>query len=57
MATTSIERKGMVYSMVTGDVNSVKCRALLDTGAGSSYSSSMLLDCLHLSYPSTIQAY
>ena len=36
--------------MVTVDVNGVKYRALLDTGAGSSYASSTLLDCLHL-YP------
>ena len=34
--------------MVTVDVNGVKCRALLDTGAGSSYASSTLLNCLHL---------
>ena len=33
--------------MVTVDVNGVKCRALLDTGAGSSYASSTLLDRLH----------
>ena len=38
----------MVYPMVTVDVNGVKCWALLDTGAGSSYASSTLLDCLHL---------
>ena len=34
MTTTSAERKGVVYPMVTVDVNGVKCRALLDTGAG-----------------------
>ena len=34
--------------MVTVDVNGVKCRALLDTGAGSSYASSTLLDRFHL---------
>ena len=33
--------------MVTVDVNGVKCRALLDTGAGSSYASSTLLDRLY----------
>ena len=38
----------MVYPMVTVDVNGVKCWALLDTGAGSSYVSSTLPDCLHL---------
>ena len=35
MTTTSVERKGVVYPMVAVDVNGVKCRALLDTGAGS----------------------
>ena len=48
MTTTSVERKGMVYPVVTVDVNGVKCRVLLDTGAGSSYASLALLDCLHL---------
>ena len=48
MTTTSVERKGVVYPVVTVDVNGVKCRALLDTGAGSSYASLTLLDCLHL---------
>ena len=48
MTTTRVERKGVVYPMVTVDVNGVKCRALLDTGAGSSYASSTLLNCLHL---------
>ena len=48
MTTTSVERKGVVYPMVTVDVNGVKCQALLDTGAGSSYASSTLLDRFHL---------
>ena len=37
-----------MYPIVTVDVNGVKCRALLDTRAGSFYASSTLLDCLHL---------
>ena len=48
MTTTSVERKGMVYAMVTVDMNGVKCRALMDTEAGSCFASSTLLDCLHL---------
>ena len=34
----------MVYPVVLVNVNGVKCRALIDTGAGSSYASSALLD-------------
>ena len=34
--------------MVTVDMNGVKCRALMDTEAGSCFASSTLLDCLHL---------
>ena len=34
----------LTYLVVTVYVNGVKCRALLDTGAGSSYASSALLD-------------
>ena len=45
MTTTSVERKGVVYPMVTVDVNCFKCRALLDTGAGISFASSTLRDC------------
>ena len=48
MTTTSVERKGVVYAMVTVDMNGVKCRALMDTEAGSCFASSTLLDCLHL---------
>ena len=48
MTATSVERKGVVYPIVTAEVNGIKCRALLDTGAGSSYASSTLLDRLHL---------
>ena len=48
MTATSVERKGVVYPIVTAEVNGIKCRALLDTGAGSSYASSTLLDRLQL---------
>ena len=44
MTETSEERKGLVYPMVTAEVNDIKCRALLDTGAKISYTSSTFLD-------------
>ena len=34
----------VIYPVVVIDVDGVKCRALLDSGAGSSYASAMLLD-------------
>ena len=34
----------MIYSVVVVEVQGVKCRALLDTGAGSSYASAALID-------------
>ena len=38
-------RNAMVtYPVVVAEVNGVKCRALLDTGAGSSYASSTLIN-------------
>ena len=48
MTATNVERKGVVYLMVTAEVNGIKRRTPLDTGAGSSYASSTLLDRLHL---------
>ena len=54
MTTTSVERIGVVYPMVTVDVNGVKCRALLDTGAGSSHASGPFP---FPSSPSTIQVH
>ena len=38
----------VIYPVVLVDVNGFKCRALLDTGAGSSYASSAILDHLGL---------
>lgn len=34
----------VIYPVVVVEVNGIKCRALLDTGAGSSYASSAILD-------------
>ncbi|XP_028404021.1 uncharacterized protein LOC114526636 [Dendronephthya gigantea] len=45
LLTASSTGNAMVtYPVVIVDVNGVKCRALLDTGAGSSYASSALID-------------
>ena len=43
----TVQNKGLeqvIYPVVVVDVNGVKCRALLDTGVGSSYASSAILD-------------
>ena len=40
--TATNANKPVVYPVVTADVNGVKCRALIDTEAGSSYASSKL---------------
>ena len=37
----------MVYPVVIIEIEEVKCRALLDTGAGSSYASATLIDILN----------
>ena len=37
-------RKPVVYPIVNVNVEGIECRALLDTGAGSSYASAALLD-------------
>ena len=42
--TATNANKPVVYPVVIVDVNGVKCRALIDTGAGSSYALSELLD-------------
>ena len=41
------EKRSVIYPVVIVDVEGVKCRALLDTGAGSAYASAALLDRLH----------
>ena len=41
--------KGAVtYPVVVVEVNGIRCRALLDTGAGSSYASAALIERLHI---------
>ena len=43
----TVQNKGseqVIYPVVVVDVNGVKCRALLDTGAGGSYASPAILD-------------
>ena len=44
MTATSAEKGTVCHPMVLVEVNGVKCRALLDTGAGSSYTSAELID-------------
>ena len=48
MTATSVERPNVIYPVVVVEVLGVKCRALLDTGAGSSYASAALLDRLKI---------
>ncbi|XP_022804811.1 uncharacterized protein LOC111342037 [Stylophora pistillata] len=43
MTTTSMERPTVIYPVVVVEVLGVKCRALIDTGAGSSCASATLL--------------
>jgi len=40
------EKSKVVYPVVVVYIDRIKCRALLDTGAGSSYASAYLLDML-----------
>ena len=46
-ALLTTNEQGIVYPVVVVKVNGVKCRALLDTGAGNSYISSKLIDVLN----------
>ena len=48
MTATTMERPTVIYPVVVVKVLGVKCRALLDTGAGSSYASAALLDRLKI---------
>lgn len=48
MTATTMERPTVIYPVVVVEVLGVKCRALLDTGAGSSYASAALLDRLQI---------
>ena len=44
MTTACLVNDAVVYLVVVVDVEGVRCRALLDTGTGSSYASAALLD-------------
>lgn len=44
MTPTSSRDDAVVYPVVAVEVEAVRCRALLDTGAGSSFASATLLD-------------
>lgn len=44
----SIDQNSVTYPVVVVEVNGIRCRALLDTGAGSSYASAELLEELKL---------
>ena len=44
MTATSLGNSTVIYPVVIVEVQGVKCRALLDTGAGSSYASAALID-------------
>ena len=48
MTAATMERPTVIYPVVVVEVLGVKCRALLDTGAGSSYASAALLDRLKI---------
>ena len=48
MTATSLQRSSVIYPAVVVEVMGVKCRALLDTGARSSYTSAALLDRLRI---------
>ena len=42
------DKTEVVYPVVLVNVNGIKTRALLDTGAGSSYASAKLINALHM---------
>ena len=48
MTATSVGKTAVIYPAVVVMVQGVKCRALLDTGAGSSYASAALLEILRI---------
>ena len=48
MTATSLGNSTVIYPVVVVEVQGVKCRALLDTGAGSSYASAALIDHLKI---------
>jgi len=48
MTATSLGKSTVIYPVVIVEVQEVKCRALLDAGAGSSYASAALIDSLNI---------
>ena len=46
LSLTSSEESNVIYPVVVVLINGIKCRALLDSGAGSSYISSTIADSL-----------
>ena len=48
MTATSLGKSTVIYPVVVVEVQGVKCRALPDTGAGSSYASAALIDRLKI---------
>ena len=48
MTATSLGNSTVIYPVVVVEVQGVKCRALLDTGAGCSYASAALIDHLKI---------
>ena len=48
MTATSVGKTAVIYPVLVVKVQGVKCRALLDTGAGSSYASAALLNLLQV---------
>ena len=48
MTATSLGKSPVIYPVVVVEVQEVKCRALLDTDAGSSNASAALIDSLKI---------
>ena len=48
MTASSAGNSAVIHTVVVVEVQGVKCRALLDTGTGSSYASAALLDHLRI---------
>jgi hypothetical protein len=48
LAASCKENRSVCYPVVVVEINGIKCRALLDTGAGSSYASSALINKLKI---------
>ena len=55
MPVTDDHEGSVIYPVVAVVVDGIKCRALLDTGAGSSYASAALVEQIEVMLCSTIQ--